>query len=35
VSEQQSDAIFWSAAVAQPAVFLVIGLVLAARRRRG
>jgi len=35
VSNEQGNAIFWGTAVLEPAIFAAIGLVLAARRRRG
>jgi ABC-type uncharacterized transport system involved in gliding motility auxiliary subunit len=34
VSAEQGSAIFWTTAVLEPALFLVVGLVLVARRRR-
>ncbi|HWP67486.1 MAG TPA: GldG family protein [Candidatus Limnocylindria bacterium] len=35
VTDEQGDRIFWQTVILQPAVFLVVGLVLAARRRWG
>lgn len=35
VSEEEGNAVFWGAAVAEPLAFAVIGVVLALRRRRG
>ncbi len=35
VSEAAGDAIFWGAVVAEPALFLVVGVALVLRRRRG
>ena len=35
VSSEQGDRIFWATAVVEPMLFAVVGLALAARRRRG